>query len=621
MGMTDPENANRSTRSTSSSTTQRSSTASRQAPRSTTPSSGRQGSPGSGAAGSSRTAAGRSSQSDSGGSNRQTVDRNTSSGRSSGNERSSASDRDRINRVGGSASDRVRAAGAAANKTGGVNRGFDFGGVADEAADRIGLGAVGGFSQIGQGTTAVGDLAAMQQQAKVAVQNFLGNLNAKSVPVKSLTNANVTTNAAIREMYKREFIDEITKGPLGKFPTELAGILSRVEAESGFDVMAHNPEDPGAKGSIGAMQWNKSRIADLENFAEENEWDPTDARVQARFVAHELLSGKEKAAWAKIKGAETPEEAAIRVGKYYARPANSPKYPGEKLGQRTAVAAAPGYFDAVTQKLNEGKPLLEDAAYERMFEVAAAAIAPGQNYTPIRRSNEMSDFGIEGLTNSIAQLVGLKPGSSTKPGVPAVTTAESTGSKTVKTETFDVAADELRRNNGVDALNIAVGEFFGQAAPTPGTSKGDELFAKPSGTPMAPSGRTRQELMPDFFEAISRSIPISDATMDEKEAQFAKLIADKAASPDPVDKIMAAAFAGIAKQLGGGVPGDAAANAEAARKRSGDNDTKKKTKQAAASTPEEPLEEPPPSIDGFFEAIKAMGLAAVAGAGRVPKIA
>lgn len=608
-----------------SSTQQRSPTKPSQAKPSSqkSPSGGSTGRPGGGNDSGSSSLGGRSSQSD--------PSRSNASGGRGGGGLSSASKRD----SGGGATRAITRTGSSPESSfmnGGPNApsflSSALDGVASRAAEAAGLSTPikGGFSPIGMGTAHVGDLAAVQAQAQNAVQNFLGRLKAEKFPSKSLTNANVKASAAIRNINREEFIDELSRDPvIGKYAAAVAGIAGRAVAESTWDVTAVNPDDPGPRGSVGVLQWNSnipkggttSRLEDLENFAKANDLDPNEPRTQARFVAFEL-KGKEKAAWEKIKAAGTAEEAARLVGKHYIRPDDDPRHPGEKLGERTAVSAAKEYYSDISNRIANRESLAKGvAATDRMFGVALDRVKPGMNYTPINNYNSVRGSTSLSINDSINDLMKEAKGLGTstvgasttgaKKGLDSATSANvvglGTGPKKVKVTDVDVALEEIKANKGVDPVNIPVGEFFGQG--TRGI-KDTKIIGWGD--------------LNDVAKAWNKALSDEPPTFEEKEAAYGDFLAEKAASPDPVDRIMAAAFGTISKRLGGGIPGDASMGPEAQRKRSHDSGSDRKRaaarKSTSKSTPKEEKEEEVPINAMFLEAIKRMGEAAVRGAQR-----
>lgn len=99
---------------------------------------------------------------------------------------------------------------------------------------------------------------------------------------------------------------------------QAAGLVGNFYAESNLNPKAYNPNDKG-KASQGLAQWRGDRQQALKNFARENNSDEDSLSLQLAFVQHELNTS-EASAGTKLKGAQTPAEAAYIVSRYYERP-------------------------------------------------------------------------------------------------------------------------------------------------------------------------------------------------------------------------------------------------------------------------------------------------------------
>lgn len=95
-----------------------------------------------------------------------------------------------------------------------------------------------------------------------------------------------------------------------------AGFIGNFQQESGFNPRAHNAEED----AHGFAQWRQDRLINLDRFAASRGRDRYDPETQADFVLHEI-NGPEKAAWARIQSAKTPEEAAALIDRHYERSA------------------------------------------------------------------------------------------------------------------------------------------------------------------------------------------------------------------------------------------------------------------------------------------------------------
>ncbi len=100
----------------------------------------------------------------------------------------------------------------------------------------------------------------------------------------------------------------------GLSTAQSAGILGNIQTESNFRTNAYNPNE----GAIGLCQWEGGRRTALESFAANMGKAVTDWTVQADFVMHEL-NGSEKAAYASLKRAQTPQQAAKVFQSQYER--------------------------------------------------------------------------------------------------------------------------------------------------------------------------------------------------------------------------------------------------------------------------------------------------------------
>jgi len=95
---------------------------------------------------------------------------------------------------------------------------------------------------------------------------------------------------------------------------QIAGVLGNVELESGFNPQINEGGRVGAplgEGGYGVAQWTGSRQTGLVNFAKQQQMDPGDINLQAKYLLYEL-EGPEKKAAAYVRGAVSPEESARR---------------------------------------------------------------------------------------------------------------------------------------------------------------------------------------------------------------------------------------------------------------------------------------------------------------------
>lgn len=137
----------------------------------------------------------------------------------------------------------------------------------------------------------------------------------------------------------------------GYQPHQVAGIVGNLMTESGLNPGALNPRD-GRDGSnsIGVAQWNGSRAAALQQFAQANKLNPNDLTTQLAFV-HQELQTTEKPTLQALQAAKNPAEAAAAftgferpAGWRPGAPEGAPTY-GRRLGYANRVAAVLGGAD------------------------------------------------------------------------------------------------------------------------------------------------------------------------------------------------------------------------------------------------------------------------------------
>lgn len=108
---------------------------------------------------------------------------------------------------------------------------------------------------------------------------------------------------------------------------QASGILGNIQQESNFRTDAYNSNE----GAIGICQWLGGRRTNLERFAADQGKPVTDLRVQLDFMMHEFATSEQRA-FAAVKAAQTPEEAAVAFQSKFERSAS--------LGPRAANASA-----------------------------------------------------------------------------------------------------------------------------------------------------------------------------------------------------------------------------------------------------------------------------------------
>ncbi len=118
----------------------------------------------------------------------------------------------------------------------------------------------------------------------------------------------------------------------GFSPAQAAGIIGNMQIESGFKTDAYN----AGEGAIGLCQWEGGRRTKLEAFAgnKVGDW-----KTQVDFMVHEMQTS-ESGAYAQVKAAKTPSQAASAFDRYYERSS------GEARGKR--ISAAENFANSMT---------------------------------------------------------------------------------------------------------------------------------------------------------------------------------------------------------------------------------------------------------------------------------
>jgi Phage tail lysozyme len=126
-------------------------------------------------------------------------------------------------------------------------------------------------------------------------------------------------------------IRPVDQGGLGLTQAQAAGAVGNLQAESGAGIPSWGPT--GDAGSAhGAAQWRLDRFANLQKYAADHGLDYRSTEAQQGFMRDEYL-GSERGAYDRLTAAQTPQEAAGIVNRYYERSA-------DKSGRREANAAA-----------------------------------------------------------------------------------------------------------------------------------------------------------------------------------------------------------------------------------------------------------------------------------------
>ena len=113
----------------------------------------------------------------------------------------------------------------------------------------------------------------------------------------------------------------VDQGGLGLTHAQAVGQIANLQAESGPSIPSWGPT--GDQGSAhGAAQWRLDRFNNLQQFAADRGLDYRSTEAQQAFMRHEYL-GSERAAYDRLTAAQTPQQAAGVVNRYYERSADT----------------------------------------------------------------------------------------------------------------------------------------------------------------------------------------------------------------------------------------------------------------------------------------------------------
>jgi hypothetical protein len=113
----------------------------------------------------------------------------------------------------------------------------------------------------------------------------------------------------------------VDQGGLGLSHAQAVGQIGNLQAESGSAIPSWGPT--GDQGSAhGAAQWRLDRFNNLQKFAADRGLDYRSTEAQQAFMRHEYL-GSERAAYDRLTAAQTPQQAASVVNRYYERSADA----------------------------------------------------------------------------------------------------------------------------------------------------------------------------------------------------------------------------------------------------------------------------------------------------------
>lgn len=130
-------------------------------------------------------------------------------------------------------------------------------------------------------------------------------------------------------MSKTNKRNQVIKLLMGKGYTlnQSKGIVANLIRESSLDTGAHNPKDPGHKGSRGLAQWNRERLERLQSMYGDG-WTKLENQVD---YIHWELQNTHKHVGKKLKNTNTVEDAVRLITKEYEIPANMDREIQERL--------------------------------------------------------------------------------------------------------------------------------------------------------------------------------------------------------------------------------------------------------------------------------------------------
>lgn len=167
---------------------------------------------------------------------------------------------------------------------------------------------------------------------------------------------------------------------MGYTPVQAAGIVGNL-------IQENSNLDPSLSNSIGATgiaQWLGGRLDALKAFAARKGTSWNDFNTQLEFIDHEMR-GTESYAYRELQKANTPEEAAYIVRKYYERPGEDEANDEARMGNARAV------YDRNQPKFHGSTPKPADSGYKFDLGVNwpisgtsyAAALMNGQSIMPM----------------------------------------------------------------------------------------------------------------------------------------------------------------------------------------------------------------------------------------------
>ena len=109
-------------------------------------------------------------------------------------------------------------------------------------------------------------------------------------------------------------------GGLGLTHEQAAGKVANLQAESGQNIKPWGVTGDNGT-AFGAAQWRNDRFANLQKYAASKGLDYRSTEAQQGFMRHEYL-GPEKRAYKALTSAQTPDQAATAINRFYERSAD-----------------------------------------------------------------------------------------------------------------------------------------------------------------------------------------------------------------------------------------------------------------------------------------------------------
>jgi hypothetical protein len=112
----------------------------------------------------------------------------------------------------------------------------------------------------------------------------------------------------------------LDQGGLGLTHEQAAGKVANLQAESGQNIRPWGVSGDNGT-AFGAAQWRGDRFANLQKFAADRGLDYRSTEAQQGFMRQEYL-GSERKAYDALTSAQTPDQAATAINRFYERSAD-----------------------------------------------------------------------------------------------------------------------------------------------------------------------------------------------------------------------------------------------------------------------------------------------------------